>query len=100
VHELHANLKKAEQSNLQNLSPEVAESLKTLKEAAASVSEPYKNTDTDLGHSKHPSSSSNTRSKDEEFKGGAANHDMPSKDSSIASVEVLEPSIDKIKDKP
>jgi hypothetical protein len=30
----------------------------------------------------------------------AAKHDMPSKDSSIASVEVLEPSIDKIKDKP
>jgi sec-independent protein translocase protein TatB len=100
VHELHANLKKAEQSNLQNLSPEVAESLKTLKEAAASVSEPYKNTDTDLADSKHPSSSSNTRSKDEEFKGVAAKHDMPSKDSSIASVEVLEPSIDKIKDKP
>jgi sec-independent protein translocase protein TatB len=42
IHELHANLKKAEQSNLQNLSPEVAESLKTLQEAAASVTEPIK----------------------------------------------------------
>jgi len=46
IHELHANLKKAEQANLQNLSPEVAESLKTLQEAAASVSEPFKKVDT------------------------------------------------------
>ena len=46
VHELHANLKKAEQSNLQNLSPEVAESLKTLQDAAASVNEPFKKVDT------------------------------------------------------
>jgi sec-independent protein translocase protein TatB len=42
VHELHANLKKAEQSNLQNLSPEVADSLKTLQQAAESVNEPFK----------------------------------------------------------
>jgi sec-independent protein translocase protein TatB len=46
VHQLHENLKKAEQTDLQNLSPEVAESLKTLKEAAASVSEPFKKVDT------------------------------------------------------
>jgi sec-independent protein translocase protein TatB len=46
IHELHANLKKAEQTNLQNLSPEVAESLKTLQEAAASVTEPFKKVDT------------------------------------------------------
>jgi sec-independent protein translocase protein TatB len=46
IHELHANLKKAEQSNLQNLSPEVAESLKTLQDAAASVTEPFKKIDT------------------------------------------------------
>ena len=45
VHELHANLKKAEEGGLQNLSPEVAESLKTLKEAAASVNEPFKKVD-------------------------------------------------------
>ncbi len=45
VHELHANLKKAEQSNLQNLSPEVAESLKSLREAADSVAEPFKKVD-------------------------------------------------------
>lgn len=46
IHELHANLKKAEESNLQNLSPEVAESLKSLQEAAASVTEPFKKIDT------------------------------------------------------
>lgn len=46
VHELHAHLKKAEQGNLQNLSPEVAESLKTLQEAAASVNEPFKKINT------------------------------------------------------
>ncbi|HBY88332.1 MAG TPA: twin-arginine translocase subunit TatB [Colwellia sp.] len=45
VHELHANLKKAEQSNLENLSPEVAESLKSLREAADSVAEPFKKVD-------------------------------------------------------
>ena len=42
IQELHANLKKAEDANLQNLSPEVAESLKTLQEAAKSVHHPYK----------------------------------------------------------
>ena len=47
VHELHANLKKAEQGDLQNLSPEVAESLKTLKAAAASVNEPFKEINTE-----------------------------------------------------
>ena len=46
IHELHANLKKAEQSNLQDLSPEVAESLKTLQEAAAAVNEPFKKVNT------------------------------------------------------
>jgi len=34
IQELHANLKKAEQADMKNLSPEIAESLKTLKEAA------------------------------------------------------------------
>jgi sec-independent protein translocase protein TatB len=42
IHELHANLKKAEQSNLEDLSPDVAESLKSLQEAATMVNEPYK----------------------------------------------------------
>jgi sec-independent protein translocase protein TatB len=42
IHELHANLKKAEQTNMSNLSPEVAESLKTLQKAADMVNEPFK----------------------------------------------------------
>ncbi len=42
IHELHANLKKAEQTNMSNLSPEVAESLKTLQQAADMVNEPFK----------------------------------------------------------
>jgi sec-independent protein translocase protein TatB len=42
IHELHSNLKKAEQSNMENLSPEIAESLKTLREIATMVNEPYK----------------------------------------------------------
>tara|TARA_B110000238_G_scaffold197406_1_gene239925 strand:+ start:1488 stop:1868 length:381 start_codon:yes stop_codon:yes gene_type:complete len=41
VNELHENLKKAEQSDLKNLSPEVAASLKSLKEAAEMVTRPY-----------------------------------------------------------
>lgn len=44
IQELHANLKKAEQSNMENLSPEVAESVKTLQAAAKMVDEPYKMT--------------------------------------------------------
>jgi sec-independent protein translocase protein TatB len=46
IHELHANLKKAEQADMENLSPEVAESVKSLKEAAAMVNEPFKKVDT------------------------------------------------------
>jgi sec-independent protein translocase protein TatB len=43
IHELHSNLKKAEQGDMTNMSPAVAESLKTLQEAAAMVNEPFKN---------------------------------------------------------
>lgn len=43
IQELHANLKKAEQANMENLSPEVAESLNSLKEAAEMVTKPYLN---------------------------------------------------------
>jgi sec-independent protein translocase protein TatB len=43
IHELHANLKKAEESNMENLSPEVAESLKSLQDAANMVNKPYAN---------------------------------------------------------
>mgnify|MGYP000250280086 CR=1 FL=1 len=41
IQEMHANLKKAEESGMKNLSPEVEESLKSLKEAAAMVTKPY-----------------------------------------------------------
>lgn len=42
VHELHENLKKAEQQGLQDISPELQKSVDELKEAAQSVQEPYK----------------------------------------------------------
>jgi len=48
IQELHSNLKKAEESNLQNLSPEVSESLKTLKDAAEMVNRPYQTGDATL----------------------------------------------------
>ena len=46
INELHANLKKAEQADMKNLSPEVAESLKSLQEATDMVTEPFKKVDT------------------------------------------------------
>ncbi|GAA6174025.1 Sec-independent protein translocase protein TatB [Colwellia sp. KU-HH00111] len=46
IHELHANLKKAEQGDMTNLSPEVAESVKSLQAAADMVNEPFKKVDT------------------------------------------------------
>ena len=42
VHELHENLKKAEQQGLKDLSPELNNSVDELKEAAESVQKPYK----------------------------------------------------------
>ncbi|MBU3024036.1 Sec-independent protein translocase protein TatB [Aestuariibacter sp. A3R04] len=42
VHELHENLKKAEQQGLKNMSPELQQSVEELKGAAESVQEPYK----------------------------------------------------------
>jgi len=42
VHELHENLKKAEQQGLKDLSPELEQSVDELKKAAESVQEPYK----------------------------------------------------------
>lgn len=41
IHELHSNLKKAEESGMKNLTPEVEESLRSLKEAAEMVTKPY-----------------------------------------------------------
>jgi sec-independent protein translocase protein TatB len=53
VHELHENLKKAEQQNLQDLSPEVKNSLNELKQAADSVTHSYKPTPDETAK-KHP----------------------------------------------
>ena len=47
INELHANLKKAEQADMKNLSPEVAESLKSLQEATDMVTEPFKKVNTE-----------------------------------------------------
>jgi sec-independent protein translocase protein TatB len=41
IHELHENLKKAEKQNLEDLSPELQESVDELKAAAKSVQKPY-----------------------------------------------------------
>ncbi|MEW6999713.1 Sec-independent protein translocase protein TatB [Colwelliaceae bacterium BS250] len=41
VHELHTNLKKAEQQGLKNLAPELEESVRSLKEAAEEATRPY-----------------------------------------------------------
>jgi sec-independent protein translocase protein TatB len=41
THELHENLKKAEQKNLENLSPELQKSVDELRDAAKSVQKPY-----------------------------------------------------------
>ena len=49
VHELHEHLKKAEQADMKNLSPEIAESVKTLREAAQAVNRPY----ADLSNPEH-----------------------------------------------
>ena len=42
IHELHENLKKAEEQDLKNLSPELQDAVDKLREAADSVNEPYK----------------------------------------------------------
>lgn len=41
IHELHNDLKQAEQQNMDNLSPDIAASVRSLKEAAALVTKPY-----------------------------------------------------------
>ena len=41
IHELHENLKKAEQQGMKNLAPEIQDSVDELKRAAESVQQPY-----------------------------------------------------------
>lgn len=69
INELHANLKKAEQADMKNLSPEVAESLKSLQEATDMVTEPFKKVDTTAMDSMISSSlASSPQSKSQESK--------------------------------
>ncbi|REL28702.1 Sec-independent protein translocase subunit TatB [Thalassotalea euphylliae] len=51
INELHENLKKAEQSDFKNMSPQVAESLKSLQEAADMVNRPYQQQSPDFDSS-------------------------------------------------
>jgi len=104
VHELHANLKKAEQSNLQNLSPEVAESLKTLQEAAASVTEPFKKVDTQAMDSMISSSLASTpqAKANAEVSGSSEVSNITSEtpiESAVSSVSEPNNSVDKVSDK-
>ncbi|QUJ67432.1 Sec-independent protein translocase subunit TatB [Photobacterium sp. GJ3] len=41
IHELHQDLKKAEQAGMQDLAPDLQKSVEELREAAASVQRPY-----------------------------------------------------------
>ncbi len=104
IHELHANLKKAEESNLQNLSPEVAESLKTLQEAAASVTEPFKKVDTQAMDSMISSSLASAPQAKTEATVTAEVLNMKSEtpaptEPATSFVSELESSVDKVSDK-
>jgi len=100
IHELHANLKKAEESNLQNLSPEVAESLKTLQDAADSVTEPFKKVDTQAMDSMISSSLASTP----QARAGATENisktasETPTEPATNAA-SALESTVDKVSDK-
>ncbi len=112
IHELHANLKKAEQSDLQNLSPEVAESLKTLQEAAASVTEPFKKVDTQAMDSMISSSlaaSENVKSGISDLEqsaselsasGKSAEPLISASEQAVSPAPELQSSVDKVSDKP
>ena len=100
IHELHANLKKAEESNLQNLSPEVAESLKTLQEAAASVTEPFKKVDTQAMDSMISSSlASAPQAKAAVTEDVAKTESETRTELATTAVSTLESSADKVSDK-
>lgn len=85
IHELHANLKKAEQGDMANLSPELAESVKSLQEAAAMVNEPFKKVDrTALDSMISTSLASSTSHKTEP---SDVVHELESNDSALNSEE-------------
>lgn len=69
IHELHENLRKAEQQGMQDISPELSESVESLKQAAQSVTRPYAKSVPDaetvpVNQAPEPSSSAATVSAD------------------------------------
>lgn len=62
IHELHSNLKKAEESGMKNLTPDVEESLKSLKDAADMVTKPYEIKQAKGSSKDKPTESDNSRS--------------------------------------
>lgn len=54
IQELHENLKKAEQQEFKNLSPDLQASVDELKAAAESVNEPYKSSKTETSEKTNP----------------------------------------------
>ncbi|WDD99026.1 Sec-independent protein translocase protein TatB [Thalassomonas actiniarum] len=110
IQELHENLKKAEQSNLKDLSPEVAESLKSLQDAAKMVTRPYEKS---AGDESGQVSSAQDKAPVAQEKLAAASGETPSASLSGASSDVspdsvsdsasgssLDSSLDKEKQKP
>lgn len=54
IHELHNNLKKAEQQDMENLSPSVKQSIDELQKAAQSVQHTYKDTNKSSSNDSKP----------------------------------------------
>ena len=52
IQEMHDNLKKAEQQGMNNISPELQDSIDSLRDAAASVTRPYADVNTPTSTSK------------------------------------------------
>ncbi|MBU2925602.1 Sec-independent protein translocase protein TatB [Colwellia sp. 4_MG-2023] len=94
IHELHANLKKAEQGGMKNLSPEIAESVKSLQEAAEMVREPFKNMDTKSIDEKNiassplnPTSTQSTLAEDNEGNLSINNELSPHKENNTSPID-------------
>jgi sec-independent protein translocase protein TatB len=79
IHELHANLKKAEQTDMANLTPEIAESVKSLKEAAEMVNEPFKKVDDSCVSTSISSQSTKSTSVNSETENSAKTSEFQSK---------------------
>lgn len=62
THELHENLKKAEQMGLDNIGGDIKKSVDELRAAAASVQKPYQNSSTDAADSTNPQAQPETNS--------------------------------------